>query len=159
MKLIQLLFVTLVGFATIASAAEVRGYYGVVESIDRHHLVVRTTQHSTGHWEMDRETRVEGEILPGDWVFVDVGVSGHVRRARLEERAVSRAGVVVDVRGPVLRVRSGRDEDSWNVTETTVDLGDVRPREIRVGDEISVKVYHNHNLGEVRVLRRDIHLH
>jgi len=123
-------------------------YYGVVESFGSGQLVVRTTQHSTGNWKVGPTTKVEGSIARYDWVFVELGRGGHVALLRLEERPTGRAGVVKEVHNRVLGVHSGNSLEHWNVTDAT--LGETA---VDVGDEVSVKVYGNHNLAEIAVLK------
>ncbi len=128
-------------------------YYGVVESFDNGQLVVRTTKHSTGNWIVDASTKVEGSIVKYDWVLVELGRGGHAAVLRFEERPTGHSGVVKGVRDHVLTVHSGSKMENWNVTDAT--LGDGATR-VEVGDEISVKVYRNHNLAELSILRHGV---
>ncbi|HET6440503.1 MAG TPA: hypothetical protein VFG59_20755 [Anaeromyxobacter sp.] len=150
-----LLLIASAVFALLASGSvrAEEGYYGLVESYGDGLLVVRTTQHSVGHWRVDGTTRVTGSVAPLNWVFVEVERSGHVRLLRSEERPTTHVGVVKAVRGPVLTVRSGNSTENWNVTQETILPG---PSDFAVGDEVAVHVYRNHNLAEVRILKRGV---
>lgn len=131
------------------------GYYGVVASYGNGEIVIRTTAHSVGHWKVDRSTHVTGGIEAGDWVFAEVEPSGHVTTLRFEERPAPRAGTIASVNGAALSVRSGSGAEEWNVVETTEVIGIARDQ-LRRGDNISVKLYKNHNMAELRLIRRDV---
>jgi len=126
-------------------------YYGVVESYGGGQVVVRTTQHSTGTWSVDAGSKIEGSVAKYDWVFVEVAQSGHVAVLRFEERPTGHAGVVKSVNKRVLSVHSGNGVETWNVVETT--LGDPA---VAVGDEIACKVYRNHNLAEITIIKHGV---
>jgi hypothetical protein len=126
-------------------------YYGVVESYGGGQVVVKTTQHSTGTWTVDSSTKVEGSVAKFDWVFVEVGQGGHVTVLKFEEHPTSRAGVVKSIKDRVLTVHSGNNMENWNVVDTT--LGDTG---VAVGDEIGCKVYSNHNLAEVTIIKHGV---
>jgi hypothetical protein len=134
-------------------AAAVRRFYGVVESYGGGQIVMKTTQHSTGTWKVDRATQVTGAIREYDWVSVEVEKSGHVTSLQLEEHPTLHGGVVkaISGNGVVLTVHSGPNMESWNKVETT--LGD---RDVAVGDEIGVKVYSNHNLAYVQIIKHGV---
>jgi len=129
--------------------------YGTVESYGGGTVVIRTTKHSTGHWKVNATTKVIGSIEPGDWVAADVEASGHVKSLRFEERPTAHGGVVKKVNGRVLSVKSGANIENWNLTETTIMSG-VSEAEVTVGDELGVKLYKNHNLAEVRLIKRGV---
>lgn len=126
-------------------------FYGVVESYGGGQLVVHTTKHSTGDWKVGPGTRIEGSIAKYDWVFVELGKGGHVALVRFEERPTGRAGIVKNVHERALTVHSGATMEHWNVTDAT--LGDTH---LEIGDEVSVKVYANHNLAEIAVLKHGV---
>ena len=153
MRLFVSMIVSLLLTCTAIRAQE-RGY-GVVESYGRGMVVVRTNQKSTGHWKIDSATRITGSIAPGDWVFVEVERSGHVSILRFEERPTAHSGVVKEIQGKILSVRSGSSTERWNLAETTIASG-ISASEIQVGDEVAVKVYKNHNLAEIRVIKHGI---
>lgn len=131
------------------------GYYGVVESYGNGEVVIRTTAHSRGTWQVNSATRIIGGITAGDWVFAQVLTTGHVATLRFEERPTVHSGVVVGVDGNVLSVRSGNGTEQWNVVETT-SLSGVERGTLRRGDQISVKRYGNHNLAELKLINRDV---
>jgi hypothetical protein len=135
--------------------AEEGHFYGVVESFGGGRIVVRTTEKSTGHWKVDSATRVTGSVAHADWVFVEVERSGHVRVLRFEERPTPHSGVVKEVHGRVLSVHSGPNMETWNLTETTITEG-ISASDVTVGDQIAVKLYRNHNLAEIRVIKRGV---
>ncbi len=141
--------------AGFALCAEEGHYYGVVESYGGGMIVVKTIQKSTGHWKVDSATRVTGSIAHADWVFVEVEKSGHVRVLRFEERPTPHSGVVKEVHGKVLSVHSGQNIEKWNLTETTITSG-ISDSDVTVGDQISVKLYKNHNLAEIRLIKRGV---
>jgi hypothetical protein len=126
-------------------------YFGVVESVDGGHLVVRTMKHSTGSWNIDSHTRIEGSIARYDWVSVELGRGSRIAWLRFEERPTSHTGVVREVHNRVLSVHSGRELERWNITDATLGETAVAER-----DEISVKVYGNHNLAEITILRHGV---
>ena len=126
-------------------------YYGVVETFAGGQLVVKTTKHSTGTWTVDSTTKVEGSIAKCDWVSVEVAQSGHVAVLKFEERPTGHAGVVKSIKNRVLTVHSGNSMENWNVVETT--LGETA---VAVGDEIGCKVYGNHNLAEITVIKHGV---
>jgi hypothetical protein len=127
-------------------------YYGVVESFGGGEVVVKTTKNSTGHWKIAAATTVAGSIARFDWVFVELGRGGHVAVLRFEERPTGHAGVVKAVAGNVLTVHSGTNLENWNLTETTIGEW----AGVTVGDEIRVKVYGNHNLAEIQVIKHGV---
>jgi hypothetical protein len=141
----------IVATGSVLRAAEGH-YYGVVESFGGGEVVVKTTKHSTGHWKVDSSTRIDGSIARYDWIFVEMGRGGTAAVLKFEERPTTHVGVVKIIDGVVLSVHSGASIERWNVVETT--LGDAAG--VAVGDEVSVKVYGNHNLAEVRVLKHGI---
>ena len=135
--------------------ADVTGY-GLVESFGGGRIVVRL-ENSTGTWTVDQATRITGGIGVADWVYVSVETSGHVRSIKVEEVPTSHSGVVKEVNGNgnVLLVRSGNDQESWNVTPLTmmegIDRGQFQP-----GDEIAVRLYRNHNLAVLKLIKRGV---
>jgi len=130
-------------------------FYGTVESYADGTLVVKTTKHSTDKSHVDSHTQVTGSIEKLDWVSVEVETSGHARVVKVEEHATPHTGVVKEIKGDVLYVRSGNDTLNWNLKDTTV-LTDISRDEIKVGDEISAKLYKNRNLAEVRVIKSGV---
>jgi len=136
-----------------ALRAEEGHYYGIVESFGGGEVVVKTTQHSTGHWKIGPESRIEGSIARFDWVGVQLGRAGFVAVLRFEERPAGRAGVVHGIHGRVLTVRSGSDTETWNLTEETIGAGEG----VAVGDEIGARLYRNHNLAEIHVIKHGVH--
>ena len=148
--LVPLLALALAGSASSAPPGH---YYGVVESFGGGEVVLRTTQHSTGHWRVDGSTRVTGAVMAWDWAFVEVEPSGHVKVLRSEEHATPRSGVVKEVHGNVLTDHSGNAMERWNLVETTLASG-VEPGDLHPGDAVGVKVFKNHNLAEVRLVKR-----
>ena len=135
------------------SAARADGdYYGTVLSYADGTLVVKTTKHSTGHWKVDAATRVNRAVREGDWVFVRVETSGHITELQFEERPAPRSGVIKEIHDNVLTVRSGNGAEEWNLTETTI-LTDVARSDLAVGDNVGAKLYKNHNLAEIRVIK------
>ena len=147
--------ITLLILAGSALQAEEGHFYGVTESFGGGAIVVRTTKHSVGHWKVDSSSRVTGSIEPCDWVFIDVETSGHVKVLRCEERPTPHSGVVKEVHGHVITVHSGPNFEKWNLTETTATSG-ISADELTAGDEIGVKLYKNHNLAEVRLIKRGV---
>ena len=131
------------------------GYYGVVESYGNGEVVIRTTAHSRGTWQIDGATRIAGGIAPGDWVFAEVLTSGHVTTLRFEERPTGHSGVITKINGDVLLVRSGNGTEQWNVVDTT-GLSGVERGGLRRGDQIGVKLYKNRNLAELKLINRDV---
>lgn len=125
-------------------------YYGIVEFIGGGDVVVKTTEHSTGHWKVTVNTTVEGSIVKFDWVYVEMGKGVNVALLRFEERPATQVGVVESIDGGVVAVHSGSGTERWNIVETT--LGE--KLHLAVGDEISVRVYGNHNLARIKVLKR-----
>jgi len=154
---IKRLFVPIACAAFLAAAAgvfaDVTGY-GLVESFGGGKIVVRL-EHSTGTWTVDQATKITGGVGVADWVYVSVETSGHVRSVKVEEVPTSHAGVVKEVNGVVLLVRSGNGQESWNVTPLTmmdgIDRGQLQP-----GDEISVRLYRNHNLAVLKLIKRGV---
>jgi len=71
---------------------------------------------------------------------------------RVEERPTGHAGVIQSIHDHVLSVHSGPNIENWNIMETTIMNGAARS-EVKAGDEIGVKLYRNHNLAELRVIR------
>jgi hypothetical protein len=140
---------------TASESSADRGYYAVVAYYAGGTIEIRTTAHSVGHWRVDGATRIVGGIAQGDWVFADVEPSGHVHFLRFEERPTVRSGVVVEVQGAALFVRSGTGAEEWNVVETTALIG-IAPGQFRRGDHIGVKLYRNHNLAELQLIQRDV---
>jgi hypothetical protein len=140
-------------FLSLAAYAEVKGY-GLVESFGDGAIVVRL-ENSTGHWAVDKATKITGAVAVADWVYVDVETSGHVKTLKVEEVPAGRSGVVKEVKGEVLVVRSGSGEQTWNVTPLTmlsgIDRGQFQP-----GDEIGAKLYKNHNLASVTLIKRGV---
>jgi aspartate 1-decarboxylase len=55
----------------------------------------------------------------------------------------------------VLSVHSGSKVENWNLMETTL-LNGVAAADLQVGDEIGVKLYKNHNLAELRVIKSGV---
>jgi len=131
------------------------GYYGTVESFDGSQLVMKTTKHSTGHWKVDGATRLAGSVQAGDWVYAFVATSGHVNTLRYEERPTPHAGVIQNIHNQVLTVHSGPNIETWNLKETTLFDG-VTASGLQVGDEIGVKLYKNHNLATLRVIKTGV---
>ena len=149
-----LLAAGLLSLTLAPSAARAEGqYYGTVESYGDGVLVVKTTKHSMGHWKVVPATQVSGSIKPFDWVFVDLGGSGHIKELRFEERPTPHAGVIKEIKGKVLFVRSGNSVEEWNLAPTTL-LSGVSESDLGVGDSIGVKLYKNHNLAQIRVVKK-----
>ena len=147
--------VTAVLLLLVAGAwADVTGY-GILQSFGNGQVVIRLADQSTGNWTIDKSTRVTGGLQATAWVYVDVEPSGHVKALRVEEVAAQRGGVVKQVKGIVLVVKSGSGEETWNVTPITIlqgiDAGRFQP-----GDEIAARLYKNHNLAEVRLIKRGV---
>ena len=139
-----------------ASVARVdEHYYGTVEGFGEGRVMVKTTKHSTGHWKIDAATERTGSIEVGDWVFVEVETSGHLKTLRFEERPTAHAGVIQKIHDKVFSVHSGPNIENWNLTETTM-LNGVALADLKVGDEIGVKLYKNHNLAELRVIKSGV---
>ncbi len=130
------------------------GYYGAVDYFGNGGIGIRTTAHSFGHWQVDGRTRISGNVRPGDWVFAQVETSGRVSALRFEERPSPHSGVIIRIQGPALFVRSGNGTEEWNVVETT-KLSGIAPGTLRRGDGIGVQLYGNHNMEELRLIRRD----
>jgi hypothetical protein len=140
----------------VAQTAHADGtYYGTVESFGGGTVVVKTTKHSIGTWKIGANSKVTGSIASADWVFVDVETSGHVKTLRMEEHPTQHSGVVKGVRGKVFSVHSGVRVENWNLMETTIMSG-ISESDVAVGDEIDVKVYKNHNLAEVKLIKRGV---
>ena len=134
-----------------ALPAAANQYNGVVESFGGGQVVVKTTQGSTGTWKVDHATQVTGAIREYDWVSVEVENSGHVTALQLEEHPAGHGGVVKAINGVVLTVHSGNSMESWNVVKTT--LGDTG---VAIGDDIGVKVYSNHNLAYIHIIKHGV---
>ncbi|HET6452126.1 MAG TPA: hypothetical protein VFI08_12485 [Spirochaetia bacterium] len=128
--------------------------YGLVESFGDGKVVVRL-ENSTGTWTVDKETKVTGAVMVADWVYVNVETSGHVKALRVEEVPTPHSGVVKEVKGDVLLVRSGNGEVSWNVTQLTM-LDGIERGQFQPGDEIGVKLYKNHNLAALKLIKRGV---
>jgi hypothetical protein len=77
--------------------------------------------------------------------------SGHVTALQLEEHPTGHGGVVKAINGVVLTVHSGNSMESWNVVKTT--LGDTG---VAIGDDIGVKVYSNHNLAYIHIIKHGV---
>jgi len=150
---ISSLALSLLVFAGSARADET--FYGTVESYGGGTIVVHTTKHSVGTWKTDGTTKITGAIEALDWVFVDVETSGHVRTLRMEEKPTQHSGVVKEVKGKVLAVHSGPNMENWNLTETTIMNG-IAAADVAVGDEIGVRLYKNHNLAEVKLIKHGV---
>ena len=133
---------------------QAKGYYGVVQSYGDGAIVI-VMANSTGHWAVDSKTHITGAIAVADWVYADVATSGHVNVLKFEERPAGRSGVVKEVRGIVLLVRSGNGQETWNVTPETMLTG-IERGQFQPGDEISAKLYKNHNLAEVTLIKRGV---
>ena len=143
-------------FFLVQSAARADGeYYGTVESFDGGAVVIKTTKHSTGHWKVDDTTKVNQPVREADWVFVKVETSGHVTDLRFEERPTPHSGVIEKIHDNVLTVHSGPNIEHWNLMETTI-LDGVARADLAVGDEIGVKLYKNHNLAKIRVIKSGV---
>ena len=141
--------------AVSLTAGAEEGYYGTVETFDGSQLVLKTTKHSTGHWKVDGATHLEGSARAGDWVYAFVTGSGHVNTLRFEERPTPHAGVIQKIHNQELTVHSGPNLETWNLKETTLFDG-VRLSDLQVGDEIGVKLYKNHNLATLRVIKTGV---
>jgi hypothetical protein len=142
-------------FLAASAARADENFYGTVESFGGGTVVVKTTKHSTGHWTIDATTQRTGSIEAGDWVFVEVETSGHLKTLRFEERPTPHAGVIQKIHDQVLWVHSGSDIENWNLKQTTIMNG-VSRADLQVGDEIGVKLYKNHNLAELRVIKSGV---
>ena len=94
-------------------------------------------------------------VKEADWVFVKVETSGHVTNLRFEERPTIHSGVIQKIHDNVLTVHSGPNLEDWNLKETTIMSGIARA-DLAVGDEIGVKLYKNHNLAEIRVIKSGV---
>jgi hypothetical protein len=140
---------------TLAAQAAEGSYYGTVEGFDGNQVVIKTTKHSTGHWKMDAATHQEGSFQTGDWVFAEIEASGHVRVLRFEERPTTHAGVIQKIHNQVLTVHSGPNLETWNLKETTL-LEGVAAADLQVGDELGAKLYKNHNLATLRVIKTSV---
>ena len=132
--------------------ADVTGY-GILQSFGNGQLFIRLSDQSTGNWTYDKNTHITGGMQATDWVYVDVEPSGHVKTLRVEEVAAQRGGVVKQVKGNVLMVKSGSAEENWNVTPITILQG-IEAGQFQPGDEIAARLYKNHNLAEVRLIKR-----
>ena len=149
----SILFAVLLVLCAFAGAARADDhFYGTVESINKNSVVVKTTKHSTDHAKIDASSNLTGHIVAGDWVYLEVETSGHVLVLRLEEHPAPRAGIIKEIKGEELFVRSGNDTENWNLKETTL-LNGISRSDLKVGDEIGAKVYKNHNLAEVRLIK------
>jgi hypothetical protein len=73
-----------------------------------------------GAWTLDANSRVTGAIAQAAWVQANVETSGHIRNLRVEEQASAHTGMVQQVRGNILDVRSGNGVSNWNLVETTI---------------------------------------
>jgi hypothetical protein len=71
------------------------------------------------------------------------------------EKPAGRSGVVKEVKGEVLLVRSGSGQETWNVTPETM-LSGIERGQFQKGDEVSAKLYKNHNLAEIALLKRGV---
>jgi hypothetical protein len=140
--------------SAMAVYAQAKGYYGVVQSYGEGSIVI-VMAHSTGHWTVDSSTRITGAIAVADWVYADVATSVHVIALRMEERPAGRAGVVKEVRGEVLVVRSGNGQETWNVTPETM-LNGIERGQFQPGDAVTAKLYKNHNLAELTLTKRGV---
>jgi hypothetical protein len=138
---------------TAPAAAEMTGY-GIVKSYGEGRIVI-VLAHSTGTWRVDEKSVVKGPMAPGDWVYVEVETSGHIKLLRWEETPAPRAGVVKEVHGNILVVRSGNGEETWNVTPETI-LNGIERGQFQPGDGIGAKLYKNHNLAELTLNKRGI---
>lgn len=155
-RFVALCLTTFLSFSLFASVARADDhFYGTVEGFGGGNIIVKTTKHSTGHWTIDAATEKTGSIEVGDWVFVEVETSGHLKVLRFEERPTPHAGVIQKIHKNVLSVHSGSDIVNWNLTETTI-LNGVTRADLNVGDEIGVKLYKNHNLAELRVVKSGV---
>lgn len=139
-------------FLTLSVTAYAEPHYGTVESFDGSQIVIKTLKHSTGHWKVDGHTKREGSIETADWVFADVTTSGHVTTLRLEDRPTPHAGVIEKIHDHVLTVHSGSKTETWNVNEAAL-LDNVTEADLQPGEEIGVKMYKNHNLATLRVVK------
>ena len=130
-----------------------QGYYGVVDSYSGDQVTIRTDATSFGHWLVDQSTHLDGAPVPGDWVYADVDAAGHVSTLHILEHPVGYSGVVRSIRNTTLVVQSGQRTYQWNLAETT-SLQGVDPAKLAPGDEVAVKVYRNHNLAELRLVKQ-----
>lgn len=155
MKITRMIVVAAVAFlGALVAYAQTKGYYGVVQSYGKGSIVIGMAN-STGHWTVDSNTQITGAIAVADWVYVDVATSGHVNVLRFQERPAGRSGVVKEVRGIVLVVRSGNGEETWNVTPETIVTG-IERGQFQPGDSITAKLYKNQNLAEVVLKERGV---
>jgi hypothetical protein len=155
-RLVALFWAAILSCFLAASAARAdENFYGTVESFGGGTVVLKTTKHSTGHWTIDATTKRTSSIEAGDWVFVEVETSGHLKTLRFEERPTPHAGVIQKIHDQVLSVHSGSDIENWNLKQTTI-LNGVSRADLQVGDEIGVKLYKNHNLAELRVIKSGV---
>jgi hypothetical protein len=138
-----------------AASAGAKHFYGTVESFKDGALVVRTTDRSTDHSRVDGSTLVSGKIERFDWVSIEIETSGHARSVKVEEHATSHVGVIKEIKGDVLYVRSGNDTLNWNLKETTI-LTDISRDDLKPGDEIGAKLYKNRNMAEVRLIKSGV---
>ena len=137
--------------AISVQAAGGEKYSGLVESFGGGKIVVKTTSHSTGTWILDVNTKVVGNVAKYDWVTVELGKSGHAALVHFDERPTGESGVVKGIRNRILTIKSGSNFTDWNVTPET--LGDTT---VAVGDEIKVKIYRNHNLAEITIIKHGV---
>ena len=128
-------------------------FYGTVESFAGNEIVVRTTQNSIGRWKIDSKTRREGSFSVGDWVFAEVGAADRLKTLRFEERPIARTGTIQKISDRTLTVRTELIVETWNLKETTLTDG-VSASDLKAGDEIAAKLYRNHNLATIRLLKR-----
>ena len=148
-----LVFCATLLLAALSAYADTNGY-GLVESYGNGQVVIRM-ENATGTWTVDKETRISGSIAVADWVSFNVATSGHVRSLKVEEVPAGRSGVVKEVRGIVLVVRSGNGQETWNVTPLTI-LNGIDRGQFQPGDEIGAKLYKNHNLAELTHIKRGV---
>jgi hypothetical protein len=139
-------------FLSSIAYADTKGYYGVVEAYGGGKVVIRTKEKSVGTWTVDTKTKVTGKVQVDDWVYADVETSGHVVKLKSEEHATGHAGVVKSVKGNVLTVESANTSVTWNMTPETAFRG-VERDAIKAGDNISTKIYKNHNLAEITFIK------
>jgi hypothetical protein len=156
MRNLSMVFCLIVSI-TAASAAGDERTYGTLESHSAGSLVVRTKT-SVGHWKMDAASKVNGQLAPFAWVFVDVEQNGHVKSLKVEEAPTARTGVIKQIEKNVVVVRSGSSDERWNLVPTTY-FADLDRSSLRPGDELAARTYKNHNLAEVRRLKSGVKLH
>lgn len=80
---------------------------------------------------------------------------GHIATLRFEERPTPHAGIIQKIHNQVLIVQSGPNIETWNLKETTL-LDGVTQSDLKAGDEIGVKLYKNHNLATLRVVKTGV---